>query len=153
MEQENIRLGKEQGFRGIFTTNSNKLTQLISRTLNYQVKVYLSSAAPTSAWASAGTSSEHTKWGLPEALAGSPTLTLGALAGLLGRLTSLSPEFLKINLAKDTSILLLMDSFSTSGFLTKTRLYSVFENTYKKSMKPENLSLFVNWILYKSKWG
>jgi hypothetical protein len=49
MEQENIRLGKEQGFRGIFTTNSNKLTQLISRTLNYQVKVYLSSAAPTSA--------------------------------------------------------------------------------------------------------
>jgi hypothetical protein len=39
MEQENIRLGKEQGFRGIFTTNSNKLTQLISRTLSYQVKI------------------------------------------------------------------------------------------------------------------
>jgi len=37
MEQENIRLGKEKGFMGIFTTNSNRLTQLISRTLNYQV--------------------------------------------------------------------------------------------------------------------
>ena len=39
MEQENIRKGRERGFLGIFTANANRLTQLISRTLKYQVKV------------------------------------------------------------------------------------------------------------------
>ena len=37
MEQENIRIGKARGFRGIFTTNANRLTQLISRSLGYQI--------------------------------------------------------------------------------------------------------------------
>jgi hypothetical protein len=37
MEQENIRKGRERGFLGIFTANANRLTQLISRTLKYQV--------------------------------------------------------------------------------------------------------------------
>lgn len=37
MEQENIRLGEARGFQGIFTTNANRLTQLISRSLDYQV--------------------------------------------------------------------------------------------------------------------
>jgi len=37
MEQENIRLGKARGFKGIFTTNANRLTQLISRSLGYQI--------------------------------------------------------------------------------------------------------------------
>ena len=37
MEQENIRRAKELGFQGIFTANSNRLTQLISRALKYEV--------------------------------------------------------------------------------------------------------------------
>ena len=37
MEQENIRIGEARGFRGIFTTNANRLTQLISRSLGYQI--------------------------------------------------------------------------------------------------------------------
>ena len=37
MEQENIRVGKARGFKGIFTTNANRLTQLISRSLGYQI--------------------------------------------------------------------------------------------------------------------
>ena len=39
MEQENIRRAKELGFQGIFTANSNRLTQLISRALKYEVKL------------------------------------------------------------------------------------------------------------------
>ena len=37
MEQENISRGKELGYKGIFTANSNRLTQLISRALKYEV--------------------------------------------------------------------------------------------------------------------
>ena len=37
MEQENLRLGRAGGFQGIFTTNANRLTQLISRSLDYQI--------------------------------------------------------------------------------------------------------------------
>jgi len=37
MEQENIRLGREKGFKGIFTTNANRLTQLIARSLDYEI--------------------------------------------------------------------------------------------------------------------
>ena len=37
MEQENIRAGKEKGFQGIFTANANRLTQLISRSLDYEI--------------------------------------------------------------------------------------------------------------------
>ena len=37
MEQENLRIGKERFFQGIFTTNANRLTQLISRSLGYQI--------------------------------------------------------------------------------------------------------------------
>ena len=37
MEQENLRLGRARGFQGIFTTNANRLTQLISRSLDYQI--------------------------------------------------------------------------------------------------------------------
>merc|ERR1719187_529361 len=37
MEQENIRLGKTKGFKGVFTTNANRLTQLISRSLEYTI--------------------------------------------------------------------------------------------------------------------
>ena len=44
MEQENMRVAKTKGFLGIFTTNSNRLTQLISRTLNYQVHSLYSSS-------------------------------------------------------------------------------------------------------------
>ena len=37
MEQENIRAGIEKGFQGIFTANANRLTQLISRSLDYEI--------------------------------------------------------------------------------------------------------------------
>ena len=37
MEQENIRSGQEKGYEGIFTTNANRLTQLISRSLEYEI--------------------------------------------------------------------------------------------------------------------
>ena len=37
MEQENLRLGRARGFQGIFTTNANRLTQLISRSLDYRI--------------------------------------------------------------------------------------------------------------------
>ena len=37
MEVENIRFGKSKGFEGIFTTNANRLTQHISRILDYQI--------------------------------------------------------------------------------------------------------------------
>lgn len=37
MEQENIRIGRERFYEGIFTTNANRLTQMISRTLGYQI--------------------------------------------------------------------------------------------------------------------
>lgn len=37
MELENIRVGAARGFQGIFTTNANRLTQLISRSLGYEV--------------------------------------------------------------------------------------------------------------------
>ena len=39
MEQENIRRAMENGFQGIFTANANRLTQLISKTLNYKVRI------------------------------------------------------------------------------------------------------------------
>ncbi len=50
-------------------------------------------------------------------------------------------EFLDINLTKDLSLIMLhaIHSLSTSGFLKKTRLYSGFKNTYKKSAKREKL--------------
>ena len=34
---ENIRVAKERGFTGIFTTNANRLTQHISRVLGYDL--------------------------------------------------------------------------------------------------------------------
>jgi len=37
MEQENIRVAEQKGFLGIFTTNANRLTQLISRSLDYDI--------------------------------------------------------------------------------------------------------------------
>ncbi len=37
MEMENIRVAKERGFTGIFTTNANRLTQHISRVLGYDL--------------------------------------------------------------------------------------------------------------------
>ena len=37
METENIRVARERGFAGIFTTNANRLTQHISRLLDYEV--------------------------------------------------------------------------------------------------------------------
>ena len=37
LEKENIRHAKKKGFKGIFTTNANRLTQLISRSLEYQI--------------------------------------------------------------------------------------------------------------------
>lgn len=37
LELENIRYGKERGFEGIFTTNANRLTQHISKVLDYQI--------------------------------------------------------------------------------------------------------------------
>ena len=37
LEQENIKHAKRKGFKGIFTTNANRLTQLISRSLEYEV--------------------------------------------------------------------------------------------------------------------
>jgi hypothetical protein len=63
-------------------------------------------------------------------------------------------EFLDINLTKVSSLLILaIHSLSTGGFLKRIRLYSGFKNTYKKSAKQENLSLFMNTILYKGKIG
>ncbi len=63
-------------------------------------------------------------------------------------------EFLDINLTKVSSLLIhAIHSLSTSGFLKRIRLYSGFKNTYKKSAKQENLSLFTNSILYKGKMG
>ena len=35
--KENIRIGEAQGFQGIVATNTNRLTQLISRNLGYQI--------------------------------------------------------------------------------------------------------------------
>ncbi len=61
-------------------------------------------------------------------------------------------EFLDIILTKDSSLLLhAFHSLSTGGFLKKTRLYSGFKNTYKKSAKPKNSSLFVKSILWEEK--
>lgn len=37
LELENIRIAKERGFDGIFTTNANRLTQHISRILDYEI--------------------------------------------------------------------------------------------------------------------
>ena len=37
MEMENIRVAKTRGFEGIFTTNANRLTQHVSRILDYQI--------------------------------------------------------------------------------------------------------------------
>ena len=37
MEMENIRVAKERGFAGIFTTNANRLTQHISKILDYEI--------------------------------------------------------------------------------------------------------------------
>ena len=37
MEMENIRVAKNRGFEGIFTTNANRLTQHISRLLDYEI--------------------------------------------------------------------------------------------------------------------
>ena len=37
MEMENIRVAKERGFTGIFTTNANRLTQHISKLLDYEI--------------------------------------------------------------------------------------------------------------------
>ena len=37
MEMENIRVAKERGFTGIFTTNANRLTQHISKLLDYDI--------------------------------------------------------------------------------------------------------------------
>merc|ERR1712141_84081 len=37
MEMENIRIAKKRGFEGIFTTNANRLTQHVSRMLDYQI--------------------------------------------------------------------------------------------------------------------
>ena len=34
---ENIRVAKRRGFEGIFTTNSNRLTQHVSRILDYEI--------------------------------------------------------------------------------------------------------------------
>jgi hypothetical protein len=34
---ENIRVAKERGFTGIFTTNANRLTQHISKLLDYEI--------------------------------------------------------------------------------------------------------------------
>ncbi len=57
-------------------------------------------------------------------------------------------EFWDINLTKDSGIFLhAIHSVSTGGFLKKTRLYSGFKNTCKKSAKQENSSLFTNSIL------
>ncbi len=47
-----------------------------------------------------------------------------------------------IKLKKDAKILL----HTTGGFLKKTILYSGFKNTYKKSAKQENSSVFMNSI-------
>ena len=37
MEMENIRMAKKKGFEGIFTTNANRLTQHVSRILDYEI--------------------------------------------------------------------------------------------------------------------
>ena len=37
LEQENMVHAKRKGYRGIFTTNANRLTQLISRSLEYEI--------------------------------------------------------------------------------------------------------------------
>ena len=37
METENIRVARERGFTGVFTTNANRLTQHISRLLGYEI--------------------------------------------------------------------------------------------------------------------
>jgi hypothetical protein len=51
-------------------------------------------------------------------------------------------------LAKDSSLSLhAIHSLYTGGFLKKTRLYSGFKNTYKKSPKQENSSLFMKSVL------
>jgi hypothetical protein len=50
-------------------------------------------------------------------------------------------EFLDINFTKDLSLMLhaIHSLSTTSGFLKKTRLYSGFKNTFKKSAKREKL--------------
>ena len=61
-------------------------------------------------------------------------------------------EFLDINLTKVSSLLIhVIHSLSTGGLIKRIRLYSGLKNTYKKSAKQENLSLFTNIILYKGK--
>jgi hypothetical protein len=57
-----------------------------------------------------------------------------------------------MNLTKDSSIFHhAIHSVSSGGFLKKTRLYSGFKKHAKKSVKQENLSLFMNSILLKGK--
>jgi hypothetical protein len=49
-------------------------------------------------------------------------------------------EFLDIKLTKDSSYLLhAIHSLSTGGFLKKSRLYSGFNNTYKKIRETRKL--------------
>ncbi len=57
-------------------------------------------------------------------------------------------EFLDISLTKDSSLLLhAIHSTFYWLILKKTILYSGFNNPVKKSVKQENLSIFVNSIL------
>ncbi len=57
-------------------------------------------------------------------------------------------EFLDIILTKDSSLLLhAIHSPFYWRILKKTKLYSGFKNTNKKSAKEENWSLFMNSIL------
>ncbi len=61
-------------------------------------------------------------------------------------------EFLDINFKKDSS--LLFHAIHSSFYwriLKKTKLFFGFKNTYKKSVKQENLSLFMNTILSNRK--
>ena len=37
LEQANLRHAQARGYRGVFTTNANRLTQLISRSLDYTI--------------------------------------------------------------------------------------------------------------------
>jgi hypothetical protein len=61
-------------------------------------------------------------------------------------------EFLDINFTKDSSLLLhaIHSSFNWR-ILKKTKLFFGFKNTYKKSVKQKNLSLFMNSILLNRK--
>jgi hypothetical protein len=57
-------------------------------------------------------------------------------------------EFLDINLAKDSMPFTVP---LTGGFQRKTILFPGFKNSYKKSAKQENLSLFMNSIVWNGK--